>query len=236
MQATAAQVKYTAKPRVEIRPMLRNVYLWMTLGLIVTAITAYLTVQNKQFLMRVAYNPWIAWGLFFVQLILVAALIGAVQRLSTAAAGAIFLVYAASVGLTLSTLLIYYTQATITQAFLTAAFIFLVMSILGAFTKVDLTKMNTLLLVALVGLIFASFLNIFFRSSSLDLIISWIGVIIFTALIASDTQAIIQMASDPRIEGSGGALLGKLSIMGALTLYLNFLNLFLFLVRIFGRR
>ena len=100
------------------------------------------------------------------------------------------------------------------------------MSLVGAFTKADLTKMGTYVFIALIGLLFAMLLNIFLRSSTFDLIISLVGVVIFSALTAYDTQKIVKMSSDPRIQGQGSELMNKLSIVGALSLYLDFLNLF----------
>ena len=110
------------------------------------------------------------------------------------------------------------------------------MSIVGAFTKLDLTQARTYLFIGLIGLLIAMLINIFVGSDTFDIVISIIGVVIFTGLTAADTQKIVRMSADPRLEGDGGALLARLSIIGALMLYLDFLNLFLFLLRIFGRR
>jgi FtsH-binding integral membrane protein len=221
-------------PRVEIRPLLRNVYLWMVLGLLVTAGSAYLTVTTPS-IRNLLLSPWVAWGIFIVQLILVIILAAAVQRMSPGVATLIFLAYAALTGFSLSLLVLYYDLGTLTAAFVSTAALFVVMSIVGAFTKMDLTRFGTYLFIGLIGLIIASFLNIFFRSSTFDFIISLIGVALFTALTAVDTQKIVRLASDPRIQGQDSSLMRSLSILGALTLYLDFLNLFLFLVRIIGR-
>jgi FtsH-binding integral membrane protein len=109
------------------------------------------------------------------------------------------------------------------------------MTIVGAVTKLDLTKLATYLIVGLIGLLIAMLINIFIGSDTFELVISLLGVVIFTGLTAADTQKIVRLASDPRLTDDGGALLARLSIIGALTLYLDFLNLFLFLLRIFGR-
>ena len=235
MTQNIAQVPYSAVPRVEFRPLMRNVYLWMTLGMAVTTVMTYLTA-NLPFLNSLLQNSWIVFGVFIVQLLLVGSLALAVQKLSTGAAAAIFLAYAASVGFTLTLIVLYYDAGTVTAAFVTASILFLAMTVVGLITPMDLSKMGTYLLMGLIGLIIAMVLNIFFRSSTFDLIISIIGVILFTALTAYDTQKIKQMASNPAIQGEGSALMGKLSILGALSLYLDFLNLFIFLLRIFGRR
>jgi FtsH-binding integral membrane protein len=221
-------------PRVETRPLLRNVYLLMTLGLLVTAAMSYITV-NAEPLRDLLRYPLVVWGVFIVQLILVGALSVAIFRLSTGAAAAIFLVYAASVGFTLSGMVLYYDLGTLTTAFVATAALFAAMSIVGLTTSVDLTKMGAYLFIGLIGLLFAMLLNIFLRSSTFDLVISLVGVVLFTALTAYDTQKIAQMASNPEIQADGSGLMGKLSVLGALKLYLDFLNLFLFLVRILGR-
>jgi FtsH-binding integral membrane protein len=235
MTQNVSQVPYTPVPRVEFRPLMRNVYLWMTLGMAVTAGMTYVTA-NLPFLRSLLQNGWIVFGVFIVQLLLVGSLAVAVQKLSTGAAAAIFLAYAASVGFTLTLIVLYYDAGTVTAAFVTASVLFLAMTLVGLITPMDLAKMGTYLLMGLIGLIIAMVLNIFFRSGTFDLIISIIGVILFTALTAYDTQKIKRMASDPAIGGEGSALMAKMSILGALSLYLDFLNLFIFLVRIFGRR
>jgi hypothetical protein len=233
MTQNAAHLETYPTPRIEVRPLLRNVYLWMTLALLVTAASAYLTVETGAIK---AFSNWIfVWGIFIVQLILVAVLAAAIFRMSTGAAVIVFLVYAAVTGFSLSLLVIYYDVGTLTTAFFSTAGLFAAMSIVGAFTSADLTKLGTYLFVGLIGLIFAMLLNIFLRSSAFDLIISLVGVVIFSLLTAYDTQKIVKMSSDPRIQGQGSELRNKLSILGALTLYLDFLNLFLFLVRILGR-
>jgi FtsH-binding integral membrane protein len=235
MTERLTQLQPRAEPRVAVRPLLRNVYLWMTLGLLVTALSAYLTV-NIPGLRNLLTHSLLVWGVFIVQLILVGVLAAAVTKLSMGAAVAIFLAYAASNGFTLSVILIYYDLGTIAVAFASAAALFAAMSIVGLFTQADLTKLGTYLFIGLIGLLFAMLINIFLRSSTFDLIISIVGVLIFTGLTAYDTQKIARLASDPKIQSEGSGLMGKLSILGALTLYLDFLNLFLYLLRLLGRR
>ena len=219
-------------PRVEVRPLLRSVYLWMTLGLLITAVVAFAIADYAPHLLQ---NIVLVWGILIAQIILVIALATAVWRLSFGAAALIFVVYAALTGFSLSGIVLYYDLGTLTQAFLSATALFAVMSIVGLTTKADLTKLGTYLIIGLVGIIIAMFINFFLRSNTFDFIISIIGVIIFTGLTAYDTQKIARLVADPRIQGDGSQLAGKLSILGALTLYLDFLNLFLFLLRIFGR-
>ncbi|HYX49807.1 MAG TPA: Bax inhibitor-1/YccA family protein [Ktedonobacteraceae bacterium] len=232
MRENVAQPQLYSIPRVEVRPLLRSVYLWMTLGLLITAVVAFAVAEYAPHLLQ---NVVLVWGILIAQLILVIVLAAAIWRLSFAVAALIFVVYAALTGFSLSGIVLYYSLGTLTQAFLSTAALFAVMSIVGITTKADLTKLGTYLIIGLVGIIIAMFINFFLRSNTFDFIISILGVIIFTGLTAYDTQKIARLAADPRIEGEGSQLAGKLSILGALTLYLDFLNLFLFLLRIFGR-
>ena len=232
MRENVAQEQLYSVPRVEVRPLLRSVYLWMTLGLLLTAVVAFAIADYAPHLLQ---NVLLVWGILIAQLILVVVLAAAIWRLSFGAAALIFVLYAALTGFSLSGIVLYYSLGTLTQAFLSTAALFGVMSIVGHNTKADLTKLGTYLIIGLVGIIIAMFINFFLRSNTFDFIISIVGVIIFTGLTAYDTQKIARLAADPRIEGEGSQLAGKLSILGALMLYLDFLNLFLFLLRIFGR-
>jgi FtsH-binding integral membrane protein len=225
-----------ALPRVEVRPLLRNVYLWMTAGLALTAGVSYLIGNSKTALQTLISTPWLYFGLLIGELVLVMVLVAALNKMSAGVATAIFLAYAALNGVTLSLVLMAYSSGTLTLAFTSTAALFAAMSLIGLTTKIDLTKIGTYAIFALVGLILASLINLFLRSSRLDLILSYAGVLIFTALTAYDTQKISRMASDPQMAEEGPVVLRKLSIVGALTLYLDFLNMFLFLLRIFGRR
>jgi FtsH-binding integral membrane protein len=234
MQATGS-ASISAMPRVDIRPLLRNVYLWMSAGLLTTAVSA--SAVTSFFGARIfLFSPWFYIILFVVQLILVGVLAGAIQRLSTGAAVALFLAYAGVTGITLSLIFTYYTGETLVAAFMSTVVIFLLMTFVAVFTKTDLTKYGTYLFVGLIGLLIAMLVNIFLRSSLFDLVMSLFAVLLFSVLTAYDTQKIVRLASDPKIQGDGSALMQKLSILGALTLYLDFLNLFLWLLRIFGRR
>ena len=232
MRQNVAQAQLYSVPRVEVRPLLRSVYLWMTLGLLLTAVVAFAVADYAPHLLQ---NVLLVWGILIAQLILVVVLAAAIWRLSFGAAALIFVLYAALTGFSLSGIVLYYSLGTLTQAFLSTAALFGVMSIVGLTTKADLSKLGTYLIIGLVGIIIAMFINFFLRSSAFDFVISIVGVIIFTGLTAYDTQKIARLAADPRIEGEGSQLAGKLSILGALMLYLDFLNLFLFLLRIFGR-
>jgi FtsH-binding integral membrane protein len=222
-------------PRVEVRPLLRNAYLWMVGGLLLTALAAWITL-NVDAVRDLTDSSLIVLGAVIAELILVFTLSAAIQRLSASAAMGIFIVYALLNGFTLSFIFVYYDWGEITSAFVTAAALFAVMAIVGTTTSVDLTRFGPYLYIGLIGIMIALLVNIFIGSSTFDLVISIVGVILFTALTAYDAQKIARMASDPRIAAGGEGLMTKLSILGALSLYLDFINLFLFLLRIFGRR
>jgi FtsH-binding integral membrane protein len=225
----------SALPLVQVRPLLRRVYLYMAFGLAVTAVVSYWTVTSPAVLSLILTNYWLFWVIFIAQLIMVAVLSARVMSLSTSAALGIFLVYAALNGFTLSGLVLTYGLGTLAPAFVTTAALFAAMTIVATVTTLDLTRVGTFAIMGVIGLILAMLVNLFVRNSGFDLLISVLGVILFTALTASDTQKIQRWASDPRIAAGGEAAIARLGVLGALMLYLDFLNLFIFLVRIFGR-
>ncbi|MBA3873060.1 MAG: Bax inhibitor-1/YccA family protein [Anaerolineae bacterium] len=220
--------------RVEIRPLMRMVYMWMTLGLVISGVVAYY-VAHSSIMDKLIDSPGILIGAIVGELALVMALSFLFRRLSPTVAGIMFIAYAVLNGLTLSLIFIVYNVGAINLAFFSAAGTFAAMSVLGYTTELDLSKYRTYFIMALVGLVIAMVINLFLNSSGLDLIISMAGVLIFTVLTAYDTQRIKRMAADPALS-EDGSLLMKISIRGALTLYLDFVNLFLFLLRLFGRR
>ncbi|MBZ0293630.1 MAG: Bax inhibitor-1/YccA family protein [Anaerolineae bacterium] len=222
-----------AVPRVEIQPLMRQVYMWMTLGLLVTTAIG-VVISAVEPLRELALNPIVLFGSIIVQLGLVFGLSFGIRRFSARTASIMFFVYAAMMGLTLSLILLVYSGTSVALAAGTTAVLFGVMTMIGYTTNLDLTKFRTLALGALIALVVASLLNLFLNSSALYWIITYAGVIIFTGLIAYDTQRIKNMASDPSIEAQGTELVQKIAIMGALALYLDVINLFLFLLRIFG--
>lgn len=208
-----------------------KVYGWMFLALTITAAVAFFTVTNTTILSALITNPLIFFGLFLGQILLVGFLSLRIHKMSVGTATFVFLAYAALTGLTFSTILLRYSGATLMSAFGTTAVTFGVMSLIGYFTKQDLTSFGRIMLMALVGVIIASIVNIFLGSSMLYWIISYVGVAVFVGLIAYDTQKIKALALLDSEEARQ-----KGAIMGALTLYLDFINLFLMLLRIFGRR
>jgi len=217
----------------EIQVVFSQVYLLMTLGLVVTAIVAAWVSVTPSLLRLIYSNWWVSIGLMVAQIALVIVLSAAITRLSTGVGVALFLAYAALLGVSLSAILLYYTQATITLTFLITAGTFGMMSIFGFVTKRDLTKLGNLMIMLLIGLILGSVVNIFLRSSAVYWILTYVGVGIFVGLIAYDTQKIKQLAAVSLNTGKGR---GAIVVMGALKLYLDFINLFLLLLRIFGRQ
>ena len=216
---------------VNLQSIMRQVYVWMGLGTLLTAAVAYVTVNSA--LVNLTANPVILIGAMVAELGLVMGISFGFNRISALTATMLFLVYAALNGFTLSVVLLAFTTASVVGAFVATGALFGAMSIIGYTTHVDLSKLGTFLMMALIGLLIAMVVNIFISSGALDLIISVIGVLLFTALTAYDTQRISRMASQMEAQGEAGA---KLSIFGALKLYLDFINMFLFMLRLIGRR
>ena len=209
-----------------------KVYGWMCAGLLITALTAWYTVNSEVMLQAIFGNRMVFFGLIIAELVLVGAVAGAIQKLSVATASLLFVVYSALTGLTLSVVFLAYTAESITNAFLVAGATFGGMSLFGLTTKKDLTSWGRLLFMALIGLIIATVVNIFWASSTLYWITTYAGVLIFTGLIAYDSQKLKMIA----LQTDDETAKAKLSILGALSLYLDFINLFLMLLRIFGQR
>lgn len=214
--------------------LMKNVYLWMILGLAVTAGIAFFVSTSEAALRFIFLNPIVTIAIFIAQLVLVMVLSGRVERLSTGAAVGTFLGYSALTGVTLSSIFLAYTGTSIAVAFISALSVFVGGAVYGAVTKKDLRSWGGYLTMGLFGLIIASLLNMLFRSSGLDLIVSFVGVVLFTGLTAWDSQRVsdINREYGPSMTSEE---LTKLGILGALSLYLDFLNIFLYLVRIVGR-
>lgn len=230
MQYSPSPYAYTAEAvAARQRGAMNRVYLWMTGGLLVTATVAQLTARSEALLRFIYGNVLVFFGLLIAEIFLVGYLALRVQKLSVGAATGIFVGYAALNGLTLAGILLAYTGESIAATFLVTAGTFGVMSLIGYTTKADLSRVGMIALMGLIGIIVASLINIFLRSSGLAWVISIIGVIIFVALTAADTQKIKRLMAQ-----SDDQSIGKLAIMGALTLYLDFINLFLFLLRLMG--
>lgn len=218
---------------VQIRPLLRRVYLWMTFGVLLTTIVALLTATTP-FLTRLLVNPFVVWGALIGELVLVIVLSAAIKKLPASVAGLMFFVYAGLLGFSLAGIFFVYELGSIAVTFAAATALFGTMTVVGFVTNVDLTKVGTYLVIGLFGLLITMLLNLIFRSTVLDLLVSIVGVVIFTGLTAYDTQKIAKMAKDTALQ-EGGEAFGKLAVLGALTLYLDFINLFLMLLRLLGR-
>ncbi|MGA8890927.1 MAG: Bax inhibitor-1/YccA family protein [Anaeromyxobacteraceae bacterium] len=211
------------------RRFMASVYRWMTLGLLVTAGVAFYVASTPSVLQVVFGNKMVFWGLVIAQFGLVIALSAAVNKLSAGTAGALFLLYSALTGATISVVLLAYTGASVASAFAVTAGTFLAMSIYGTVTKRDLTSWSAFLFMGLIGVVIASVVNIFTKSSMVSWVISAAAVVVFTGLTAYDTQRLRRMAV-------AGSSIAALPVNGALSLYLNFINLFLSILNIFGGR
>jgi len=225
----------TAIPQVGIDQGLRSymlrVYNYMAGGLAITGVVAYFAAASGLYL-SLMQTPVLFWIVVFAPLGLVLLLSFRIQRMSLHAAQATFWGYAALVGLSLAGLFLVYTGASIAQVFFITAATFLAMSLWGYTTKRDLTSFGHFLIMGLIGVIIASLVNLFLRSPGLYFAVSVIGVLVFTGLTAYDTQRIKEMYW----EGDGGEVAGKKAIMGALALYLDFINLFVMLMQLMGQR
>ncbi|MCX7909757.1 MAG: Bax inhibitor-1/YccA family protein [Ignavibacteria bacterium] len=211
---------------------IRKTYLWMVGGLLISGFTAWFTV-NTPFFGLFILNPVILFILFFAELGLVWFLSSRIMSIEISTASFLFVLYSFLNGLTLSLIFFVYASTTIQNVFFTTAALFAAMSFYGYTTKRDLTSWGSFLFMGLIGIVIAIIINMFIGSSALDFAISLIGVLIFVGLTAYDTQKIKEMFYEL---SENEMALGKYSILAALTLYLDFINLFLFLLRLFGRR
>jgi len=209
-----------------------KVYGYMSLALAVTASVAYAVFKTPAISAYVRSTPWLTIALIILQLVLVIVLSAVIMRLSFFTAFLLFMVYAMSVGVTFSFLFEVYTTSSIYATFLVTSLMFLITCLYGYFTKADLTSLGSFGFMALIGLIIGGVVNIFLRSSMFDFILSAFGVLVFTLLTAYDSQKIKELGY--KLVASP-ATRAKVAIVGALTLYLDFINLFLYLLRFFGR-
>jgi uncharacterized protein len=221
-----------------LRSYMLRVYNYMTAGLAITGVAAYATFQaafdasGLTPFGNTLYNTPLKWLVIFAPLALVLFLSFRVHKMSVAAAQGTFWVYAALMGVSLASLGAIYTTGSIAQAFFVSAAAFGALSLYGYTTKRDLTSWGSFLFMGLIGLIIASIVNIFLASSAMSFVISAVGVLVFTGLTAYDTQKIKEIY----YAGDDAAVMGRKAIMGALNLYLDFINLFLSILRLFGNR
>lgn len=217
------------------RTVLQQVYAWMAGGLTITGLVALWAAQSSFFLNLLARNPGMMFGLIIAQLVVVLGLSFGIGRMSATVAMGAFVLYAALNGLTMSVIFLIYTAESIGSTFLVTAGMFAGISLYGYTTKRDLSGMGSFLVMALIGVILASLVNFFLKSTALYWVITYVGILVFVGLTAYDTQKIKRMSAT--LDGNNDTLmLKRVVIMGALTLYLDFVNMFLFLLRIFGRR
>lgn len=223
----------TTQPRVEVvNAFMRGVYGWMSLGLLLTAAVSMFIASSPALIQVVLGNQIVFFGLIIAELALVVGLSAAINRLSAGTASAMFMLYSALNGVTLSAIFLIYAKAVIFKAFLVTGGMFGAMSLYGLLTKRDLTAMGSFLFMGLIGIIIASIVNIFTKSAMMDFIISCVGVLVFTGLTAYDTQKLKVMGDMAPANDATAVRRG--TILGALTLYLDFINLFLMMLRLFG--
>ncbi len=212
--------------------LMRKVYVWMAMALAITAITAYGVASSPALTSLIFGNKLIFFGLIIAELVLVFWVSARIEKLSLTKATLMFIVYSVLNGATLATIFFAYSPEIITKTFFVTAGTFGAMAVYGYFTKSDLSSWGKLLIMAVIGLIIAGVVNIFLRSSLMDLVVSVIGVLIFVGLTAYDSQKIKRMLM---MQADMGETAQKVALMGALSLYLDFINLFLYLLRLFGR-
>lgn len=215
--------------------LMRSVYAWMCAALVMTALTALTVAKNGDLVMAIATNRLLFWGLMIAELGLVVYLSARIMKMSFAAAGLAFAAYAILNGVTFSFLFFAYTMQSIAQTFFVTAGTFGAMSLVGFFVKKDLSGLGRTLMMLLIGLIIATVVNIFLASTGLAMILNYVGVLIFVGLTAYDTQKIKVMLAEASQYGLNDQT-QKLALLGSLSLYLDFINLFLYLLRFFGDR
>lgn len=211
--------------------LMRKVYVWMTLALVITGFTAFGIAENPGLVYTIVTNRLLFWGLIIGEFALVMAIYGAIGKLSATAATLLFVLYSIVNGATLSVIFLAYTMTSIASVFFITAGTFAVMALIGYTTKTDLTSFGKMLMMGLIGVILATVVNIFIGSSMLNMMVSYVGVVVFVGLTAYDSQKIKNLLYQVDNMSEEAQ---KLALLGSLTLYLDFINLFLMLLRIFG--
>lgn len=216
-----------------VSSLIKSVYMQMAAALSITGLVAYFLSQSVAFWQILAENMSLIWVIFIAQIGLVIWLSARITKMSMTSATLLFILYSVLMGVTMSTIFMVYTMGSIASVFFITAGMFFAMSLIGYFTRLDLTRLGSLLFMALIGVVIASVVNIFLGSETLYWIISYVAVVVFVGLTAYDTQKIKEMLAE---YGQADEMGHKLALYGALTLYLDFINLFLYLLRIFGDR
>lgn len=220
---------------VRVNAFIRSVYNWMAFGLALTGLMAFYVANSPTLKQIIFGNQLVFFGLIIGELALVFSLSARIQKMKAATATSLFVLYAALNGVTLASIFLVYTGASIVSTFFICAATFVACSVYGMTAKRDLTSLGSFMAMGLIGIIIASVVNLFIGSHGMSMIISYIGVIVFVGLTAYDTQQLKLMAlSQPSDIGAG--VVRKGAILGALKLYLDFINLFLMLLRILGNR
>ncbi|WP_312241508.1 Bax inhibitor-1/YccA family protein [Pantoea sp.] len=217
-----------------LQTYMAQVYGWMSCGLLLTAFVSWFAARTPAVMELVFANRMTFFGLIIAQLAVVFVLSGLVHKLSGGVATALFMLYSALTGLTMASIFLVYTYSSIASTFFVTAGMFGAMSFYGYTTKRDLSRFGSLLFMALIGIVLASLVNFWLKSPALMWAITYIGVVVFVGLTAYDTQRLKNMGEGINVDDKEN--LRRFSIMGALTLYLDFINLFLMLLRIFGNR
>ncbi len=215
-----------------VNRFMRGVYFWMTIGLLFTAAAAYYSANSPTIANAVFGNRSLFWGLIIAELVLVFTLSAAIQKMSSGLATALFLLYSLLNGVTLSVILLIYTQSDITLAFLITAGMFGAMTLYGLTTKKDLTSWGSFLRMGIIGLLIAMVANLFIGGTQMQMVVSGVAVVLFTLLTAYDTQKLRALGESAPHDNPTAIRRG--TILGALTLYLDFINLFLHILRILG--
>ena len=224
-----------AQAQVQVNQFIRSVYNWMAAGLAITGVVALYVASSESLQQMIFTNQLLFFALIIGELALVFSLSARIQKIQASTATGMFLLYSALNGLTLSFVFLIYTQSSVASVFFICAATFGACSLYGMSTNRDLTSMGGFMAMGLIGIVIASVVNMFIQSSGMNLIISYIGVIVFVGLTAYDTQKLKMMALSQPADLDAGVV-RKGTILGALTLYLDFINLFLMLMRILGDR
>lgn len=217
----------------KINMFMSQVYGWMSLALALTAATAYYCATSGYFLQLIKTSPWIVFGIFIAQVCLVIVIAGFLNKLNSSVAFVLFFLYALLTGVTFSALFLVYTMGSIAATFLVTSVMFASMALYGYFTRADLSGMGSILIMMVIGMIFALLVNLFLQNQTFDYLISGAGVVIFSLLTAYDVQKLKMLGQYALSEPS---MKQRFVIIGALTLYLDFVNLFINLVRFMGRK
>lgn len=214
--------------------LFRNVYTWMTLALVITGAVAMYMAKSMTLLSMIMQNSLLFWGILIAELGVAWYLSARIHRISFTSATLLFILYSILNGATLSMIFLIYTMSSIATTFFVTAGTFGVMALFGYVTKKDLTRLGSLCFMGIIGIIIASLVNIFLQNSMMEMIISYIGVLLFVGLTAYDSQKIKRLLMQDGVEINETTQ--KIALLGAMTLYLDFINLFLYLLRILGDR